>query len=191
MSAPHLSHSIPGRGEQESKSSPRQWVSNFLLTYPISPRSRTGCTFCTVLSTKQTQVQNIPLPPRLPQSLQGWIKHHFQRFCLFVNICKWPFPHAQRQNLPAPNITHASLSYISNNAETVCHHAPPRVPTTAPESPESRASSSPGVLWYFRNSIYRPWALGLNTQHSGNGTHAPARAADPLQRAVFIVKCIT
>lgn len=91
MSAPHLSHGIPGRGEQESKSSPRQWVSNFLLTYPVFPRSRTGCTFCTVLSTKQTPVQNIPLPPHLPQSLQGWIKHHFQLH-LFVNICKYPFP---------------------------------------------------------------------------------------------------
>lgn len=88
--------------EEESKSSPRQWVSNFLLTYPVFPRSRAGCTFCTGLSTKQTQVQNIPLPPRLPQSLHSWIKHQFQLFCLFVNTCKWPSPHAQRQNLPPP-----------------------------------------------------------------------------------------
>lgn len=87
--------------------------------------------------------------------------------------------------------THASLSHISNNAETVCHRVPPQVPSTAPESPVSRASSSPGVLRYFRNNIYKPWALGLEIQHSGNGTRAPAWAADPPQRAVRIVKCIT
>lgn len=44
---------------------------------------------------------------------------------------------------------------------------------------------------YFRDNIYKPWALGFNTQHSGNGTYASTGAADLLQRAVFIVKCIT
>lgn len=89
------------------------------------------------------------------------------------------------------NTTRAPLSHISNNAGTVCHHVPPHVPTTAPESPVSRARSSPGVLRYFRNNIYKPWTPGLNIQRSGNGTRAPAQAADPLQRVVFIVKCIT
>lgn len=83
--------------------------------------------------------------------------------------------------------SHASLSHISNNAETACHRVP-HVPTTAPEPPASRASSSPRVPMYFKDNIYKPWALGFNTQHSGNGTYASTGAADLLQRAVFIVK---
>lgn len=77
------------------------------------------------------------------------------------------------------NTSHASLSHISNNAETVCHHVPPHVPSTAPEPLVSRASSSPGALRYFTNNIYKPWALGLNLQHSGNGTRALASAPTP------------
>lgn len=88
------------------------------------------------------------------------------------------------------NTTPASLSHISKNTETACHCVP-HVPTTGPEPPASRASSSPGVPMYFRDNIYKPWALGFNTQHSGNGTYASTGAADLLQRAVFIVKCIT
>ena len=86
-----------------------------------------------------------------------------------------------KTKLTPSNTNHASLSPISNNAETVCHHGyqPALV---------SRASSSPGVLRDFRNNIYKPWALGLNRQHSGNGTHAPARAADLLQRAGIYCK---
>lgn len=88
------------------------------------------------------------------------------------------------------NTTHASLNHISNNAETACHRVP-HVPTTAPEAPASRASSPPGVPSYFRGNIYKPWALGCNMQHSGNGTHASTGAAHLLERSVFIVKCIT
>lgn len=75
--------------------------------------------------------------------------------------------------------THALLSHISNKAETVCHHVPPHVSTRATEYLVSRANCSPGVLRYFRNNIYKPWTLGLNVQHGGNGTHAPTPAAWP------------
>lgn len=87
--------------------------------------------------------------------------------------------------------TPALLSHISNKAETVCHHVPPHVSTRATEYLVSRANGSPGVLRYFRNNIYKPWTLGLNMQRGGNGTHAPTPAADHLQRAAFIVRCIT
>lgn len=92
-----------------------------LLVYPISPRSRTGCTFCAALSTKQTKDQNISTLS-LPQSSQGWFKLHFPHFCLFASSCKWPRPHGLKTKLSPQKTTHAWLSYISNNAGTVCHY---------------------------------------------------------------------
>lgn len=94
------------RGQEQSSA-----MSTFLLTYPIFPTSRTGCNFCTGLSTKQTQLKNIHLPSRIWLN-EAWFSTHLF-ICKLLSVTLSPCP---KTKFTPSSTTHASLSHISNNA---------------------------------------------------------------------------